>query len=119
MTIGIIGTGMMGGSFAWLISEKRPGWNIIGYDLNKENAAKALEVGFIDEAVELAELVKRADLIIITIPVSYIVSLLPGILDAINGKQVVMDIGSTKELIVDAVKDHPKRSRFVATHPMW
>ena len=30
-----------------------------------------------------------------------------------------MDVGSTKEGILEKIKDHPKRSRFVATHPMW
>jgi prephenate dehydrogenase len=119
MTVGIIGTGMMGGSFAWLISEKQPVWNIIGYDRSAEHSQKALEVGFIDEAVSLDELLKRSDLIIITIPVNHIVGLLPIVLNKITDKQTVMDIGSTKEQIVDAVKDHPKRKRFVATHPMW
>ncbi len=119
MTVGIIGTGMMGGSFAWLISEKKPQWNIIGSDASKENLEKALEVGFIDEAVKVEELVKRSDLIIITIPVNAIVNLLPTILDGVTAKQVVMDIGSTKEQIVEAIKGHSKRKRFVATHPMW
>jgi prephenate dehydrogenase len=119
MTIGIIGTGMMGGSFAWLISEKQRGWNIIGYDNSAENAEKAIEIGFIDESVSLAEVATRSDLIIITIPVNHIVRLLPQVLDMITNKQVVMDIGSTKEQIVNAVKDHPRRKRFVATHPMW
>jgi prephenate dehydrogenase len=119
MTIGILGTGMMGGSFAWLISEKKPSWNIIGHDALAEHAEKALEQGFIDEAVSLNELVKRSDLVIITIPVNHIVRSLPSILDDITAQQVVMDIGSTKEQIVGAVKDHPRRGRFVASHPMW
>ena len=34
-------------------------------------------------------------------------------------KQIVIDVGSTKSELMDAVKDHPKRGRFVATHPMW
>jgi prephenate dehydrogenase len=34
-------------------------------------------------------------------------------------KQVVMDAGSTKDGIIEAIKDHPKRKRFVGTHPMW
>lgn len=119
MTVGIIGTGMMGGSFAWLISEKQPVWNIIGYDRSAEHSQKALEVGFIDEAVSLDELLKKSNLIIITIPVNHIVGILPIVLNKITDKQTVMDIGSTKEQIVQAVKDHPKRKRFVATHPMW
>ncbi len=119
MTVGIIGTGMMGGSFAWLISEKQPSWNIIGFDRSAEHAQKALEVGFIDEALSMEELIRRSDLVIITIPVNHIVGLLPIIMNKINERQVVMDIGSTKEEIVNAIKDHPKRKRFVATHPMW
>lgn len=110
---------MMGGSFAWLISEKKPSWNIIGYDALTEHAEKAIEQGFIDEAVALDELVKRSDLIIITIPVNHIVQLLPGIMDKVNDQQVIMDIGSTKEQIVSAIKGHRNRGRFVATHPMW
>jgi prephenate dehydrogenase len=34
-------------------------------------------------------------------------------------KQVVIDAGSTKHNLIEAVKDHPKRGRYVATHPMW
>jgi prephenate dehydrogenase len=34
-------------------------------------------------------------------------------------RQIVIDLGSTKQEIVDAVRHHPKRRRFVATHPMW
>jgi len=119
MTTGIIGTGMMGGSFAWLISEKQPAWNIIGYDESAEHLEKALSVGFIDEGVGLDELIKRSDLIIITAPVNAVSGLLPKVLDGISNRQVVMDIGSTKEEIIHIVQHHPRRGRFVATHPMW
>lgn len=110
---------MMGGSFAWLISEKLPVWNIIGFDASEDHLAKALEAGFIDEAVTLPELIRRSDLIIITAPVDSVVEMLPSILDGINEQQVVMDIGSTKEQIIAAIANHPRRGRFVATHPMW
>lgn len=119
MTVGIIGTGMMGGSFAWLISAHQPSWNIIGHDASAEHGEKALEAGFIDEAVSLDELVLRSDLIIITIPVTSIVRLLPNLLDRVKAHQVVMDIGSTKAAICQSVAGHANRGRFVATHPMW
>jgi prephenate dehydrogenase len=119
MTVGIIGTGMMGGSLAWLFKEKQSQWKIVGYDASALHAEKGLEEGFLDEVTGVTELVKQSDLIIITIPVSYINDMLTQVLDNITAKQVVMDIGSTKEQIVAAVKDHPKRGRFVATHPMW
>jgi prephenate dehydrogenase len=46
------------------------------------------------------------------------VSLLPAVLDKID-RQIVLDLGSTKSQLVEAIKDHPKRGRFSATHPMW
>jgi prephenate dehydrogenase len=119
MTVGIIGTGMMGGSFAWVFREKRREWRIVGYDALTAHAERAVEEGFIDDVLDLDELVRQSDLILITIPVSHVVALLPQVLDGINDKQVVMDIGSTKEQIVEVIRDHPKRKRFVATHPMW
>jgi prephenate dehydrogenase len=57
--------------------------------------------------------------VILAIPVDAARKLLPNILDLISENQTVMDAGSTKAGIVNAVKNHPKRSRFVAFHPMW
>jgi prephenate dehydrogenase len=37
----------------------------------------------------------------------------------LNDRQVVMDVGSTKEQILAVIRHHPRRTRFVATHPMW
>ena len=45
--------------------------------------------------------------------------ILPQVLDLISEKQTVMDVGSTKSGIVTAIKNHPKRKRYVAFHPMW
>ena len=46
------------------------------------------------------------------------VTLLPQVLDKIDD-QIVVDLGSTKSQLVDVVKNHPKRGRYVAAHPMW
>ncbi len=119
MTTGIIGTGMMGGSFAWLLKRLHPGMKIIGYDAKPEHAETGVSVGFLDAAVSMDDLVKQSDIILITIPVNEISGLIVGILDQVNSTQVVMDIGSTKTEIMKAVANHAKRGRFVATHPMW
>jgi len=47
-----------------------------------------------------------------------LLSLLPQVLDLIGDHQVVLDAGSTKEAVLQSVAQHPKRARFVATHPM-
>jgi prephenate dehydrogenase len=50
--------------------------------------------------------------------VDTVIKLLPTILSKITAKQVVMDVGSTKQNIMEIIKDHPNRACFIATHPM-
>jgi len=90
----------------------------IGVDANELHAKKAVELDIVDEAADLKTAIERSSLIVVAIPVLAAEKLLPGIMDLITS-QVVMDVSSTKEIIINSIKDHPKRSRFVATHPMW
>ncbi|HCN48681.1 MAG TPA: prephenate dehydrogenase [Chryseobacterium sp.] len=119
MKIGIIGTGLIGGSMALKLKEKGITNFIYGIDNDQQHINKALELSIINEGTDLEQGVKNSDLIIIAIPVDAARKVLPGVLDLISDHQTVMDAGSTKAGIVKAVKDHPKRSRFVAFHPMW
>lgn len=119
MKIGIIGTGLIGGSMALKLKEKGITNFIYGIDNDQQHINKALELNIIDEGTDLEQGIKNSDLIIIAIPVDAARKVLPGVLDLISDHQTVMDAGSTKAGIVKAVKDHPKRSRFVAFHPMW
>lgn len=91
---------------------------IIGVDNSAENLETALELGWIDEALALDEAIIQSALIIIAIPVDATLQLLPGLLSKLD-KQVLMDVGSTKGIICNAVSAHKNRGRFVATHPMW
>lgn len=116
MNIAIIGTGLIGGSIALRIHGFQT--NIIGVDKSEENLTKALELGIINEKMPLSNAVKIADLIILAIPVDAARELLPGILDAIAPNATVVDMGSTKQGICDKVRKHPKRSRYVASHPI-
>ena len=118
MTITVVGIGLIGGSFALAVKEKGIAQIVIGVDANKEHQQKALSLGLVDEIKSLEEAVADADLVVLATPVDAVIDLLPKVLDKVD-KQVVIDMGSTKEGILAAVADHPKRSRFVATHPMW
>ena len=118
MTITIIGTGLIGGSMALALRDLNMADRIIGVDANEAHIQKALELKIIDETATLKEAVSQSDLVILSIPVHSAEKLLPEIMDSVTN-QVVMDTGSTKEQIIASIKDHPKRPRFVATHPMW
>jgi prephenate dehydrogenase len=118
MIVTIIGTGLIGGSMALTLKEKGFATKVIGVDASEQHLAQALAIGIIDEAHALQDAVSLSDLIIIATPINAAENLLPQILD-IATKQVVMDVGSTKNNICKIVSTHPKRGRFVATHPMW
>ena len=118
MTVGIIGVGLIGGSLALALKEKNIAQTIIGVDINPIHQQKALELKLVDEIYPLDRAIGISELIIIAMPVGGVISMLPSILDMVN-HQVVIDVGSTKAGIVEAVKFHPNRPRFVATHPMW
>jgi prephenate dehydrogenase len=118
MVVAVIGTGLIGGSLALAIKEKDIASKVIGVDENKFHLQKALELGLVDAISELNNAITEAQLIILATPVNSLIQLVPFVLDKID-KQVVMDVGSTKSRLLDLIKDHPNRSRFVATHPMW
>ena len=116
--IAIVGVGLIGGSLALQLHEKKLSSKLIGVDNNTTHADKAVELELVDETMPLDKAIDAAEVIILAIPVDKLIELLPGILDKID-KQIVIDLGSTKGQAIDAVKDHPKRGRYVATHPMW
>ena len=116
--IAIVGVGLIGGSLAIQLHEKKISSRLIGVDANKDHEAKALELELVDEVLPMDEAIAQSDVIILAIPVDTMVGLLPSILDKVD-QQIVIDLGSTKSQLSDAVANHPKRGRYVATHPMW
>ncbi len=117
MTVCIIGLGLIGGSIGLELKTKRFSDRVIGVEKNPVYAQIALERGLVDEVTKLVEGIQQADLIILAIPVDGILSLLPFVLDYVT-HQAVTDVGSTKMSIAEMVKDHPKRSNYVPSHPM-
>lgn len=94
---------------------------VLGYDNNPVNGAAAEKIGIVDRVVSYDELLEQSDLILVSVPASAALRLLPDILTRCGTMEkapVVMDVCSVKEQIVQSVASHPQRSRFVATHPM-
>lgn len=118
MTIGIIGLGLIGGSMAIDLRRAKFADHFIGSDRSELNAQTALRIGLVDEILPNEGLIQKSDLILLAVPVNAATRLLPEILDKINDNQIVVDICSTKEKLVDSVHYHPKRKNYVASHPM-
>ncbi|HKO80079.1 MAG TPA: prephenate dehydrogenase [Chitinophagaceae bacterium] len=116
--IAIIGVGLIGGSLAIQLHEKKLSSKLIGVDADPLHAQKAVELELVDETLPLDDAIAQSDVIVLAIPVDKLVTVLPSIMDKINN-QIVIDLGSTKSQVIEAIKNHPKRGRYVATHPMW
>ncbi len=118
MKITFIGLGLIGGSLAKDLRKKKFATELIGIEENNSNAQKAIEIGLVDKIAPLEKGIQETDLVIIAIPVDKELEFLPDVLDKISANTTVIDMGSTKKMIVDAVRNHPKRKNFVAAHPM-
>lgn len=119
MNVCIIGLGLIGGSFALALRKHSLAERIYGVDASPRNAAKALELGLVDEVVEFEKATEVADIVAIATPVDTIPQLAIKLLNHIENSQIVLDMGSTKEELCEIISLHPHRNRFVATHPMW
>ncbi|MDH3648092.1 MAG: prephenate dehydrogenase [Saprospiraceae bacterium] len=117
MKVSIIGIGLIGGSMARALRIAELADQIYGVDSNKEHIKVALELGIIDKEIELAQTPLQSDLIIVATPVNHIVEIVSSLLDLVTD-QIIIDVGSTKSTLMAAIKSHPKRGRFVGTHPM-
>ncbi len=114
----IIGLGLIGGSLAKDLRKSKFATEFIGIDTNPGNAKKAVELGLVDRVENLETGLEDTDVVIVAIPVDKELELLPVILDKIKDNTTVIDMGSTKQVITDRIKNHPRRKNFVAAHPM-
>ena len=118
MQVGVIGIGLIGGSMAIDLKKRGFADRVVGVEADALHAAAAKEIGLVDEVVTYEECVATSDIIVVAVPVSAAIRMIPDILDKVNDRQVVTDVCSTKEKINEIVHYHPNRKNFVAAHPM-
>jgi len=118
-TVTIVGVGLISGSFSLALKDRGLAKKVIGVSRTKASTDKALELGIIDEALPLEEAVSNSDLVYVAIPVDVTIDMMTRIMDLVTDNQIIADAGSTKHALCSALASHPKRKRFVATHPMW
>lgn len=118
MQVGIIGIGLIGGSMAIDLKKRGFADRVVGVEADALHAAAAKEIGLVDDVVTYEECVATGDIIVVAVPVSAAIRMIPDILDRVNDHQVVTDVCSAKEKINEIVHYHPNRKNFVAAHPM-
>ena len=119
--LGLIGCGLMGGSFA--LALKRAGLvkRVVGYSKSPSTTERARQMGVIDvEAPSALLAVSGADIVLLAVPVSATEATFKAIRHLVNANTLIMDVGSTKRDVVDAarrvLRDHV--GCFVPAHPI-
>jgi prephenate dehydrogenase len=119
--LGLIGCGLMGGSFA--LAAKRAGLvkRVVGYSKSPSTTELAKRMGVIDVAAESALLaVSGSDLVLLAVPVAATETTFKAIRHLLEPGMLVMDVGSTKRDVVDAARRVLKEriGCFVPAHPI-
>ena len=119
--LGVIGCGLMGGSFALALKRANLVRRVIGYSKSPSTTESARRLGIIDTAAESALLaVSGSDIVLIAVPVSATEATFKAIRDLIEPGVLLMDVGSTKRDVVDAARRVLKDriGSFVPAHPI-
>ena len=118
----IFGIGLIGGSIALKIKQKKLFDQIIGVGRNGGTSLTSyVSTGMLDVAIENAsEEIASTDLIIIATPVAQTKKILADIYPLINDKSVITDVGSTKSDVMTAAKESLKEkfNQFIGSHPI-
>ena len=119
--LGLIGCGLMGGSFA--LACKRAGLvkRVVGYSKSPSTTDQARQMGVIDlEASSALMAVSGSDLVLLAVPVAATEATLKAVKGLITPQTLVMDVGSTKRDVVDAARRvlREQIGSFVPTHPI-
>jgi len=116
LKVGIVGLGLMGGSLAMALRKYFIAKKIYGYARSEKSKQEILELGLVDQLVDLKTMKEECDLIVLAIPVDNIISILPEFLE-VDENTTIMDLGSTKEFIIKNVPQKIRKN-FIAAHPM-
>ena len=119
--LGLIGCGLMAGSFA--LAMKRAGLvkRVVGYSKSPSTTSRAMQMGVIDvEAPSALMAASGSDIVLLGVPVSATAASLKAIRHLITPNMLIMDVGSTKRDVVDASRRvlRDQIGGFVPAHPI-
>ncbi len=119
--LGLIGCGLMGGSFA--LALKRAGLvkRVVGYSKSPSTTERARSMGVIDvEAPSALLAVSGADIVLVAVPVAATEATFKSIKHLVTPNMLIMDVGSTKREVIDAGRRALREQigSFVPAHPI-
>ena len=119
--LGLIGCGLMGGSFALALKRAGLVQRVVGYSKSPSTTDRARQMGVIDvEAPSALLAVAGADIVLLAVPVSATEATLKAIKHLVTPNMLVMDVGSTKTDVMQAARRalRDQVGSFVPAHPI-
>lgn len=118
--VAIIGVGVMGGSLALALRSKFPHIDIWGYARSKKSFTRLNKLKVVNRVEQdLEKVVAGADLVVLSLPIYAIIDYFERISSFLKKGAIVIDLGSSKELIEKAArKKLPRKVSFVGCHPL-
>jgi prephenate dehydrogenase len=118
--VGVLGTGLIGGSLGLALRAEGAAGRVIGFDADADMLQGALNKGAVEDAAgSVAELAAACDLIFIAVPVRAIPEALTQAAPALRDGTTLSDVGSVKERVVEAARDIlPPGCHFIGGHPL-
>ncbi|MDC8786946.1 prephenate dehydrogenase [Roseateles koreensis] len=119
--LGVIGCGLMGGSFALAMKKAKLVKRVVGYSKSPSTTEAAKRLGVIDVVAESALLaVAGSDVVLLAVPVSATEATLKAIRDLVTPQMLIMDVGSTKCDVSEAARSAlgDRLPSFVPAHPI-
>jgi len=119
--LGIIGCGLMGGSFSLALKQAGLVKRVVGYSKSPDTTERAVHLGVIDVAAPSAQFaVSGADIVLIAVPVAATEATLKSIQHLVTPQMLIMDVGSTKHDVINAGRRALREQigSFVPAHPV-
>ena len=119
--LGLIGCGLMGGSFALAMKKAGLVKRVVGYSKSPSTTDRARQLGVIDvEAPSALLAVAGADIVLVAVPVAATEATLKAIKHLVTPRMLIMDVGSTKSDVVQAAQRslRDQVGSFVPAHPI-
>jgi prephenate dehydrogenase len=119
--LGLIGCGMMGGSFALATKQAGLVERVVGYSKSPSSTLMAKQMGIIDDAAaSILQAAMGSDLVVIAVPVSATAEVLKALHFGLAKDALVLDVGSTKQNVIAAAQKTfgSMPPNFVPSHPI-
>lgn len=118
--LAVVGPGLIGGSIAAALKQAGCVGRVLGVSRQTSTAQHALQLGLIDEAVDIATAAQRADILVLATPVGATRSLLQQIKPHLQSHTLITDAGSTKADVLQAAAEvlGDQVVQFIPGHPI-